>query len=153
MAAGKDQSRLLRAAGADIFSQGAGISPTGTSIRTGALAAKAPTRALAKFSRGMDAKAAGAEGLGEGDEIGIVELAGDDAAAVVLLLHSENVSIGGVVEYNRDGVDAVLDGCRHLGSGEEESAVAGDAEDGPVGGSDFGAKRGGKTPAQGNLIV
>ena len=77
------------------------------------------------------------------DEVGIdeIDLVGPAVVAQEVLLDS---TVGVVVEDHGDHVDSKLDGGGQLLAGEEESAVAGESDDGLVGGHQLGAQRHGK---------
>ena len=100
----------------------------------------------------MHAQSTRAKGLSEGDKVGIVQFAGDDASAVALPLHAAHVAKGTVVEDNRHRVDAVL-------TAVAISVAAKRKPPSPVtlrraiGSRYFGAERGREAPTQRALIV
>src|SRR6266581_4007506 len=62
-------------------------------------------------------------------KIRVGQIRADKAALIGLLLIAQNVAVGGVVEDNRNHVDAMMDGCRHFLQAEQKAAVAGDGND------------------------
>src|SRR5208282_4146631 len=74
------------------------------------------------------AEAGDAERLRELQEVGVREIAGDRAVAVLLLLDAPDVAEAAVVEDHDDDGQIVLTGGRELAHLVEEAAVAGNGE-------------------------
>ena len=135
-------------------SQGEGIGETGTSIRVG------PSRRLnarlqrrPQLLRTARTLGFGAEALRIAHEIGIGEIAGDQAIAELLLLDAPHVAEGAVVEHDDGQRDAMADSGGKLVGSEEKPAVTRDREHRHIGARVLRAERGGIAPAQIVLIA
>ena len=87
----------------------------------------APQR-LPQIIRSLRAHRRGAEAFGEGNEIGIGEVAGNEAVAVVFLLDAADIAERAVVEYHRHQRNAMTHGGCHLVCREQKAAVAADRQ-------------------------
>ena len=74
-----------------------------------------------------------AETVGELHEIGIGEIAADDAVAVILFLAALHIAESVVVEDDKGDAEPMPHRRRQLLNLEHEAAIAGDADDRPVG--------------------
>ena len=85
----------------------------------------------------------GAEAFRELDEVGIVQVRRDEAAAVPFLLLAVDVGVAVIVEHHGDQLDAVFNRRREFGGSEQEAAIAGNADHHLVGIGRLDAERGG----------
>src|SRR6185437_4917566 len=93
-----------------------------------------------------------AETVGELHEIGVGQIAGDDAVAVILFLAALHIAEGVIVEDDEGHAPLVPHRRSELLYLEHEAAIASDADDRPVGARGLRAERRAEAPAERALI-
>ncbi len=135
------------------MSHGLGTSPCGTHTSAGAFSANALCSASSSCLASIALKLAMPKLSASLPKSGILQIRGDQAVAVALLLDALHIAEAAVVEHHDHDSEVVA--CRggELAHLVHEAAVAGDGQDLPVGHGGLGAQRRAEAPAEIVLVA